>query len=301
MKGVPMKSEHELEELLRKAPAPPAPFGLEQRLIQQAGRPRRPEPHGWSWFAMLQERSWAPALALILIMAGLITVVAVQRGTLNELKQKQEALAADTQVQSEEPGRQEQALEREYRLLQKQSVELQALRTEMTEIDALLDQQSQLATENAALRAELSGLTPNNPEISPEVQEALAEAREKAGRIKCVNNLKNVGLGARIWATDNGDHLPKDFATMKNELNTPKILICPKDPARAEGIKDWEEFARIGGSYEMLSPGISEQFPGAVYVRCPFHNNVARADGSVMQLRPEQQLVQRNGYWEVAE
>jgi len=296
-----MKSEHELEELLRKAPEPPAPLGLEQRLIKQVGGTRRKQTQSWNWFSLLQEPSWAPALALLVVMAGLITVVAVQRSSLNELKQKQEALAADPPVQGAPLQAQEQPLDREYRLLQKQSVELQALRAEMGEIDGLLGEQPQLATENAALRAELSSLSPNNPEASPEFQAALAEAREKAGRIKCVNNLKNVGLGARIWATDNGDHLPKDFATMKNELSTPKILICPKDPARVEGIKDWEQFATIGGSYEMLSPGISEQFPSVVYVRCPFHNNVARADGSVMQLRPEQQLVQRNGLWEVAE
>lgn len=279
----------------------PAPFGLEQRLIQQASRPRRPDPRGRNWFTVLQERSWAPALALLVVMAGLITVVAVQRGNLNALKQKQEALAADAQVQGAPSQAQEQPLDREYRLLQKQSAERQALHAEMAKIDALLGQQPQLATENAALRAELSNLTPNNPEASPDFQVALAEAREKAGRIKCVNNLKNIGLGARIWATDNRDHLPKDFVTMKNELSTPKILICPKDPARAEGINDWEQFARLGGSYEMLSPGISEQFPGAVYVRCPFHNNVARADGSVMHLRSDQQLVQRNGIWEVTE
>ena len=296
-----MKSDREIEELLRKAPEPPAPAGLERRLVQQAGRPGRKEEAGWSWFAMFRERRWAPALALFVAMAGLITVVAVQRGNLEELKQRQVELAAEGKSQGAPSQPQEELLEREFRRLQNESVELEALRAEMAEIEGILGQQPQLAAENATLRTELSGLTRNHPEHSPEIQAALTEARDKAARIKCVNNLKNVGLAARIWATDNGDHLPKDFATMKNELSTPKILICPSDPARAEGIKDWEQFATVGGSYEMLSPGISEQFPGAVYARCPFHNNVARADGSVMQLRPEQQVVQRNGVWEVQE
>ena len=147
----------------------------------------------------------------------------------------------------------------------------------MAEIERLLAQQPQIAAQNQSLRAELSSLTKNNPEASPEFQAAIGEARKKADRIKCVNNLKNVGLGARIWATDNKDHLPMDFVTMKNELSTPKILVCPSDPVRAQGVTNWEQFATLGGSYEILSPGISEQIPDAVYARCPFHNNVGLA------------------------
>jgi len=83
---------------------------------------------------------------------------------------------------------------------------------------------------------------------------ALAKAKAKAQRIKCVNNLKNVGLAARVFATDNGDRYPwlidtneggsaqaavvgalgaqnvyLHFAAMSNELSTPKIVTCPSD------------------------------------------------------------------------
>ena len=83
---------------------------------------------------------------------------------------------------------------------------------------------------------------------------ALAKAKAKAQRIKCVNNLKNVGLSFRIFSTDNGDQYPMSvpttsggsadaaavaatqpklvwmhFAAMSNELSTPKIVICPSD------------------------------------------------------------------------
>lgn len=83
---------------------------------------------------------------------------------------------------------------------------------------------------------------------------ALAKAKAKAQRIKCVNNLKNVGLAFRIFATDNGDVFPMavstnsggsseftgttaavlpyiwaHFAALSNELNTPKIVVCPAD------------------------------------------------------------------------
>src|SRR5438874_10646003 len=79
---------------------------------------------------------------------------------------------------------------------------------------------------------------------------ALAKAKAKAQRIKCVNNLKNVGLAFRIFSTDNGDRFPMEitstdggtsdylsnpvlvythFQALSNELSTPKIVICPSD------------------------------------------------------------------------
>ena len=37
---------------------------------------------------------------------------------------------------------------------------------------------------------------------------ALARAKAKAQRISCVNNLKQVGISIRIYATDNQDRSP---------------------------------------------------------------------------------------------
>ena len=78
---------------------------------------------------------------------------------------------------------------------------------------------------------------------------ALAKAKQRAQRISCVNNLKQVGLAFRLWAGDNLDKFPmsvstnklgtfewaqdgnvfRHFQAMSNELNTPKILACPTD------------------------------------------------------------------------
>jgi prepilin-type N-terminal cleavage/methylation domain-containing protein len=87
---------------------------------------------------------------------------------------------------------------------------------------------------------------------------ALAKAKAKAQRIKCVNNLKNVGLAFRIFSTDNGDRYPmavpaseggtSEYAqttapvisnyvhlrALSNELSTPKIIVCPSDSGRVE-------------------------------------------------------------------
>ena len=41
---------------------------------------------------------------------------------------------------------------------------------------------------------------------------ALAKAKQKARRINCVNNLKQVGLAFRIFATDNQDRFPMQIS-----------------------------------------------------------------------------------------
>ena len=78
---------------------------------------------------------------------------------------------------------------------------------------------------------------------------ALAKAKSKAQRISCVNSLKQLGLGFTLWADDNGDKYPSvvdpaeggsktrtetwmHFATLSNEMVTPKILACPSDAAK---------------------------------------------------------------------
>src|SRR6202012_5694593 len=38
---------------------------------------------------------------------------------------------------------------------------------------------------------------------------ALAKAKQKAQRISCVNNLKQIGTAYRIWENDNGDKYPQ--------------------------------------------------------------------------------------------
>src|SRR3982751_1192105 len=97
---------------------------------------------------------------------------------------------------------------------------------------------------------------------------ALAKAKAKAQRIKCVNNLKNVGLAFRIFATDNGDRFPTEiqeseggasssaqlasgasnfvvFQVLSNELSTPKIIICPSDAGKIEATNWGLDFANL--------------------------------------------------------
>ncbi len=117
---------------------------------------------------------------------------------------------------------------------------------------------------------------------------ALARAKAKANRASCVNNLKQVGLGARIYANDNKGVFPPDFLTMSNELNTPRILVCPEDTKHTR-VLTWAEFdPRKNLSYEYLQPGITEgDAVNKVVFRCPIHNNAGMGDGSVQQLPPK--------------
>src|SRR6185503_18167078 len=85
---------------------------------------------------------------------------------------------------------------------------------------------------------------------------ALAAARKKAQRSYCLNNLRQNGLALSIWALDQNDKLPMQvsaalggppnqaelmttpynagyvyqvFGVLSNELNVPKVVICPSD------------------------------------------------------------------------
>ena len=95
---------------------------------------------------------------------------------------------------------------------------------------------------------------------------SFTSARPKAQRIKCVNNLKNVGVAFHIYAESENGLFPWEstnstgavrsdfskgpefyFRAMKNELSTPRLVVCPSD-SRTEA-KDWTNFSAIHVSY----------------------------------------------------
>jgi len=77
-------------------------------------------------------------------------------------------------------------------------------------------------------------------------------ARARALRVQCINNLKQTGLAFDVWANDHGEQFPMEisqtnggtiefttganewrhFQIMSNELSTPKVLFCPADNSR---------------------------------------------------------------------
>ncbi len=111
---------------------------------------------------------------------------------------------------------------------------------------------------------------------------ALARAKNRAQTVNCVNNLKQIGLAARLYANEHGDVLPKDFLTMKDELSSPNILVCPGDNSKTRAA-DWASFTGANTSYEIVSPGARGDEVQKVYARCLVHSNVCLVDGSVQQ------------------
>jgi prepilin-type processing-associated H-X9-DG protein len=111
---------------------------------------------------------------------------------------------------------------------------------------------------------------------------ATGHPKARASRINCVSNLKQVGLGFRMWSSDHGERFPwqlpaseggtKEFATLpyaalhfvlvSNEFNSPKILTCPDDRNRSR-TTEWH--TPLHGSLSYFA-GISshETVPSAI-------------------------------------
>ena len=164
------------------------------------------------------------------------------------------------------------------------------------QLAAEVTQLEQLRADNVKLRTELAAPPPGL--LTPEETEALAKARERAEAIYCVNNLKQVALAMRMWASDNDGLAPPDVLSMSRYMKTPKILACPGDRAR-EAAKDWASYTPANCSYESLVPSAPhvDTEPDRVAFRCPIHGSVGLCDGGVQRIAKEhpELLLQRDG------
>ena len=99
---------------------------------------------------------------------------------------------------------------------------------------------------------------------------ALARAKAKAARINCVSNLKQLGLGWRIYSGDHDEKFPwnvaitdgtapagaqpindkfslENFRICSNEFNTPKICVCNSDVGKTKAtVWDFNAFGNQG-------------------------------------------------------
>jgi prepilin-type N-terminal cleavage/methylation domain-containing protein/prepilin-type processing-associated H-X9-DG protein len=79
---------------------------------------------------------------------------------------------------------------------------------------------------------------------------ALARARERAKRIQCTSQMRQVSLALRLWSDDNDGRAPWNlypasggtrgvseaaahYRVISNEVSTPRVFVCPSDDSRA--------------------------------------------------------------------
>ncbi len=117
---------------------------------------------------------------------------------------------------------------------------------------------------------------------------ALAKAKSRAQDVMCMNNLKQIALGLIMYANDNDDVLPKDFVSIKEYVQTPRVFYCPQNPPKPDqSALTWDDFDQSKCSYEFLTPGLKTKdvdptkVIGTVIVRCKIHGNEAFLDGHV--------------------
>jgi len=98
---------------------------------------------------------------------------------------------------------------------------------------------------------------------------ALSQAREKAKRIACTNNLKQIGLSVKNYAIDYSDVFPNNTATtptgpakhyellrVNDYLSDPKSFTCPSTTTSPVGSGVALASANISYSYK---PGLCER------------------------------------------
>jgi prepilin-type N-terminal cleavage/methylation domain-containing protein len=124
---------------------------------------------------------------------------------------------------------------------------------------------------------------------------ALSQAMNRAKRIKCMNNMRQVTLGARIWATDNGGLAPwavtpanggsrgmtaasAHFAVLAREMgNNTKVLVCPADSSKSAA----NNFAELQNANLSFFVGLDaeETVPGSILIG---DRNITKAGGGAL-------------------
>lgn len=97
---------------------------------------------------------------------------------------------------------------------------------------------------------------------------ALGKAKARSSRINCVSQLKQIGLGMRMFSSDHQDNFPwrvpkkdggsmeysesaevfRHFLSASDEISSTRVLTCPNDADRVKAT-GWNSLSNINVSY----------------------------------------------------
>jgi hypothetical protein len=278
-------NEQQIENTLRNAPRPAPAAGLKKQLIAQIRLPgdaaapaRVAATLGFSGWL----RRWWPALAPAGLSLACGVVMAVQRAEMRDLKSsiQNAAVAAPAITQN---ATRTKAPDDSVAI---STEEVTRLQERVSQLSGEISQLEQQRVENETLKKQLAASTTANSQEMAEF-EAATKARERALRIQCVNNLKQLGLALRTYELDN-TAFPPDLSSMSNEVNSLKILICPADTNRPIAAS-WSTVTAANCSYDYLAVSANATEPNRIAMRCQIHGNFLCCDGSVQSLSHEKQ------------
>ena len=92
---------------------------------------------------------------------------------------------------------------------------------------------------------------------------AMSRSRANARRMHCASNLRQMGLGIKMFAQDNDERFPKELGELYPEyIDHAKIFSCPQNPSNWQAIKEGQPIAADQTSYVYVS-GLSDVMKSA--------------------------------------
>jgi prepilin-type processing-associated H-X9-DG protein len=123
---------------------------------------------------------------------------------------------------------------------------------------------------------------------------ALNSARERANRVKCASNMRQIGMGMLMYANDHKGVFPQDLGQLIDYDLNPDVFICPSGNTQRAGPdvlrdpKKRADWVNQNSDYVFLAPGIRNLAPAATIVlheKLEDHNrqgmNLLYGDGHV--------------------
>jgi RNA polymerase sigma factor (sigma-70 family) len=108
------------------------------------------------------------------------------------------------------------------------------------------------------------------------------EQRQQLAKMICLDNLKQLGWGAKRWADTNNGALPPNWMSLKGYITSPEFFTCVSDTNRT-AVKEWPELRTSNITYPLLSPGVSEKRVNTIVATCPIHGHAVLSTGQAFQ------------------